>query len=208
MLKINKNYLREHFHLYFNIRFIALLFISYITYKISINIQSYAGILATHNASNSVTDTLFRILPIYNTKIIHDNLTFYYSNIREAIFFLFPQRALFGFASLSLLMIIRAFFLNLTNLGIPEGSNPIENASTFGGDLFFSGHTAYPFLLALIFWDIKILRYTFFIISLILGFSSILGRYHYSIDVFAAPFIAYGVFKISQKLFPEKYEDK
>jgi membrane-associated phospholipid phosphatase len=75
------------------------------------------------------------------------------------------------------------------------------NKLTFGGDLFFSGHTGLPFLMALIFWNHPRLRYTFIAASLIFGTSAILGHYHYSIDVFAAYFITYSIFHIARTMF-------
>jgi hypothetical protein len=74
-----------------------------------------------------------------------------------------------------------------------------------GNDLFFSGHTGYPFLLALIFWNIPVLRYFFFLCSIAGGVVVLLGHLHYSIDVFSAFFIAYGVFEIAKKIFNKEY---
>ncbi len=71
----------------------------------------------------------------------------------------------------------------------------------FGGDLFFSGHTGLPFLMALVFWKKPILRY-FFIASAI-GFGAVvlLTHLHYSIDVLSAFFITYTIFHIAEFLF-------
>jgi membrane-associated phospholipid phosphatase len=76
---------------------------------------------------------------------------------------------------------------------------------TFQGNFFYSGHTAFPFLLALIFWDNKYLRYLFLILTVFFGVSVLLAHVHYSIDVFAAPFIVYGMYVITAKLFPRDY---
>lgn len=74
-----------------------------------------------------------------------------------------------------------------------------------GNDLFFSGHTALPFLMALIFWQNVKLRWAFILLSLFFGSAALLGHLHYSIDVFAAFFITYGIFHIALKIFPDEY---
>jgi membrane-associated phospholipid phosphatase len=77
---------------------------------------------------------------------------------------------------------------------------------TFQGNFFYSGHTAFPFLLALIFWDNKYLRYLFLFLTVFFGAAVLLAHVHYSIDVFAAPFIVYGMYVITARLFPHDYE--
>jgi membrane-associated phospholipid phosphatase len=44
-----------------------------------------------------------------------------------------------------------------------------------------------------------------FAVSFILGASVLLGHVHYSIDVFAAPFMTYTIFVIAKKFFPKEY---
>jgi membrane-associated phospholipid phosphatase len=75
----------------------------------------------------------------------------------------------------------------------------------FTGDLFFSGHTGLPFLLALVFWDHPWWRRVFVIVSIIFGVTVLLGHFHYSIDVFGAFFITYTIFHIATRLFPRDY---
>ena len=76
---------------------------------------------------------------------------------------------------------------------------------TFQGNLFFSGHAGFPFLMALIFWDKKFWRWFFLIATVAFGVAVLLAHVHYSIDVFAAPFIVYGIYVITAKLFPHDY---
>jgi len=125
-----------------------------------------------------------------------------------------PRYLLFGVKAIALFIIFRAFFINLTNEGIyPGGALPTVHNSGFGfyhlftykGNLFFSGHTGFPFLMALIFWNRTFWRRFFIAATVVFGASVLLAHVHYSIDVFAAPFIVYGIFAIGAKLFPRDY---
>ena len=127
-----------------------------------------------------------------------------------------PKYINFGIKSIALFIIIRSFFISLTHLGV----NPHEvvfDSNSFGyglynflynshNDFFFSGHTGLPFMLALIFWPENNWRKFFFIISFVFGVSVLLGHIHYSIDVFAAPFMTYGIFTISKRIFAKDYK--
>lgn len=77
---------------------------------------------------------------------------------------------------------------------------------TFGGDLFFSGHTGAPFLLALMFWKDPRLRLTFLAATALFGAAVLLGHLHYSIDVFAAFFISYGIHDLARFVFRREQE--
>ena len=60
--------------------------------------------------------------------------------------------------------------------------------------------------MALVFWRHPYLRWIFLTASVIFGASVLLGHQHYSIDVFAAFFIAYGIYHIALKLFEEDHQ--
>lgn len=168
-------------------------------------VNYYAVRYATKNAGTSVHDFFLITLPYINTHLID----YYFASFLEYLvlgFCLYEIKyILFFLYTGSLLILVRSFFINLTYLGLPEGVNPTMSFFTQGGDLFFSGHTALPFLAALIFWDNRKVRLFFLLITLVMGFEVLLGRHHYSIDVFAAPFITYGVFKIGQVFFKKEY---
>ncbi|MFZ1627069.1 MAG: phosphatase PAP2-related protein [Candidatus Moraniibacteriota bacterium] len=94
-----------------------------------------------------------------------------------------------------LLVIFRAFAINLTHLGKVIGQPVITGRDyTFGGDLFFSGHVAYTFLFFLIFRDTPV-KYPVLIFHLIIMIATVIGRFHYAIDVVAAYAIAYSMYK-------------
>ncbi|MFH0977797.1 MAG: phosphatase PAP2-related protein [Candidatus Woesearchaeota archaeon] len=99
----------------------------------------------------------------------------------------------------SLVLIVRGFFVSLTHLSMPAGAiisrvPELYNLFYYRNDLFFSGHTALPFLGYLIFRKEKMGK--FFLVSTIVMASTVLLMHvHYSIDVFAALFITYGVYR-------------
>jgi hypothetical protein len=99
----------------------------------------------------------------------------------------------------SFLVMLRAVFVLLTHLqtppdGILADFPWIFKGISFQNDMFFSGHTAIPFLGFLLFKG-KI-RYFFLCGSIFLGIVVLLMHLHYSIDVFSAFFITYCCHKI------------
>ena len=125
-----------------------------------------------------------------------------------------PRYVLFSLKAVALFIIIRALFISLTHVGVyPDQIVPglgfFDNIYTylnFQLGFFFSGHTALPFLMALIFWNKPLPRFIFIALSFVFGVAVLLTHTHYSIDVLAAPFMAYGIFKIACYLFPRDYE--
>lgn len=108
----------------------------------------------------------------------------------------------------SFLIILRSFFITLTHLKTPADAighafPGAINLLAFQNDLFFSGHTAVPFLGFLIYKDHPI-RWFFLAASIILAATVLLMHQHYSIDVFSAYFITYGSYKIAQFFSPFK----
>ena len=125
------------------------------------------------------------------------------------IIFLKPKYLPISFKAIGLLYIIRPLFIVLTNLKAYSTKIHIPTNYFLGGilhprnDLFFSGHVAFPFMISLIFWDNKKIRYCFILLTIISGIAVLFAKIHYSIDVFVAPFIAYGIYKISEKWFKD-----
>jgi membrane-associated phospholipid phosphatase len=178
---------------------LALLEIAYWITKIS-------AVIATKQASSPVSDIVFTYFPRIDTSFIHGTLSFLLYDLRLPLFIILIRYVPFGAKALALLILFRAAVINFTHLGMPDGIVPIVSSMTFGGDLFFSGHVANTFMLALVFWDKKWLRYFLIGMSVLFGVAAVLGHYHYTIDVIAAPFFAYGIFTIAKKLFPEDYQ--
>lgn len=120
-----------------------------------------------------------------------------------------PEVAPFTLKTISAFILIRSFFILLTHLGVPEAFYKIPQISFdapfarlfYLNDLFFSGHTGLPFLASLLFWENRFMRYFFLLISVVMAATVLLMHVHYSIDVFAAYFITYSIYKVSDEVF-------
>jgi membrane-associated phospholipid phosphatase len=122
-----------------------------------------------------------------------------------------PKHLPAGLKTIGLMYLIRAIFITVTHLRVHadklslESYSGIEKALYGSNDLFFSGHTALPFITALIFWNIKPLRYAFLCASAIFGIGTLLAKSHYTIDVLAAPFMAYAIYQLARFLFRKDF---
>jgi hypothetical protein len=99
----------------------------------------------------------------------------------------------------SFLVMLRAVFVLLTHLQTPPDGILVDfpwifKGISFQNDMFFSGHTAIPFLGFLLF-EGKI-RYFFLCGSIFMGITVLVMHLHYSIDVFSAYFITYCCYKM------------
>jgi len=121
----------------------------------------------------------------------------------------------FAMKSVALFTLIRSVFVTLTHISaFPVHaviSSTFFNREAFNGiftgnDLFFSGHTGLPFLLALMCWENKKLRIIFLAFSLMFAVIVLLGHIHYSIDVLSAYFITYSIFQICKFLFKKEWK--
>ena len=189
-------------------KFLISLLIGFFYLCLSLYINFIAGTYATESASLPVTDII-----LSNTRVYDVDLFFIYGPL---VLFIFvtalilhnPKKIPFTLKSIALFTIIRSVFISLTHLG-PFPTEAVTASSnwvgkfTFGGDLFFSGHTGLAFLMALLFWQNKTLRYIFLAYSFFIGAVVLLGHYHYSIDVLAAFFITYSIYHISVLFFRE-----
>ena len=193
-----------------------LLYVGLLLVVLAIVIQVAAGHYSSRHAflAPPESDLFLDHLPIINLGFIIVGATILFWIFSCWLLVIHPRYLPFGMKAIALFVICRAFFMNLTREGIyPGGVVPSPaNAGfgfyhllTFQGNLFFSGHTAFPFLMALILWDRKFWRWFFLTSTVVFGAAVLLAHVHYSIDVFAAPFIIYGVFVITQKLFPHDY---
>ena len=99
----------------------------------------------------------------------------------------------------------------LTHLGLPAGRIPDEielhhvEFINVTKDLFFSGHVALSFMGYLLLRE-RVVGLMMLLGSLVLSFIVLAMHLHYSIDVLAAFFFTYGVYKITAYLFKKDYE--
>lgn len=190
-----------------NKEFIKSLIISIIFLIISIYINFRAGNYATEKASLPVTDIILSNIRVFDVDGFFVWGPIFLFSLITLLCLYHPKKIPFILKNIALFTVIRSIFISLTHLGpfptqiVVDNVTNIINKFTFGGDLFFSGHTGIPFLLALIFWQNKKLRYFFLAYSLFMGTIVLLGHYHYSIDVLAAFFITYSIYHIALYLF-------
>lgn len=200
----SKSYIRQKWFLYSSATGVAFLFVSLV-------VNYFAAAYTTVRASNPVTDIVLSNIRVYDVDEV-----FIYGPLVLLLFVVFilimqPRRIPFVLKAASLFIVIRAVFITLTHLGpfptfVVVDQLHLMRLFTNGDDLFFSGHTGFPFLLGLIFWDEKYLRVLFFSVSALFGVVVLLGHLHYSIDVLAAFFITYSIFHIAQRFFRKDWK--
>jgi len=185
---------------------LALLFLSfYINFR--------AGSYATSHESNSVTDIILSNIRVYNVDAIFTEGSILFWIFVLMLGLISPEKIPYTLKSIALFVLIRSVFISLTHIGPFPTSLVIDSSDfvkkfSFGGDLFFSGHTGLPFLMALIFWEHFYLRVLFIASSILFGVVVLMAHLHYSIAVMAAFFITYTInhmaevfFKKDRKLF-------
>lgn len=169
-----------------------------------------AMIYSAERAGNATTDILLQNLPVIDTDIVFTEGAMLFIVFLVVLFLVQPKTIPFSLKSIALFIVVRAIFVSMTHLA-PYPDHIVSDIATFryfsaGADLFFSGHTGLPFLLSLIFWENKHLRIFFIISSIIAAVAVILGHLHYTIDVFSAYFISFGIYHIALKLFKKDRE--
>jgi hypothetical protein len=182
---------------------------------LALTFQYYASAYSTRNADRFVGDIFLDNLPVVNMNGVIIEGALLLIVVSVILVFCKPKYLLFTLKAVAILVAIRAFFVAATHLGIypdqivPNGNDLLDRiylGLNMQAGYFFSSHTGLPFLLALIFWDQRFWRIFYFTMSAIMGVSVLLAHVHYSIDVFAAPFMAYSIFKLAQYLFKDDYK--
>lgn len=191
-------------------RYYASLLEALILFAVSVYATHIASRYAEVNASNHVEDIILSNTPVYNFEVLFVHGAIMLTLFVVALCLRFRKAAPFLIKTVSFFIIIRALFVSLTHIGPYPLKLELESGLlsfiTSGNDLFFSGHTGLPFLIALIFWNHLYLRVVFLASSVIFGVIVLLSHLHYSIDVFAAFFITYSIYHIAIKLFKKDYD--
>lgn len=184
-----------------------LILISILFFVIAIKINFLAANYTNRATTNAVNDLILDHIPTLNLSFI-----FIYGSISVIlviiIYFVFFKIKDFHLiiSQFSLLILIRSIFISLTHLEKPADAliltnlPNIYNLFNFNNDLFFSAHTAIPFLAFLIFRKEKIGKF-FLLMSIIMAMTVLFMHVHYSIDVFSAFFITYGGYKLGECVF-------
>lgn len=126
-----------------------------------------------------------------------------------------PKKLMIALQTYGLMVFFRALAMYLTPFNAPEKiillHDPFVQFFGEGGiltkDLFFSGHTGTLFLLFLLVEN-KTLKIIFLLATILVGSAVLLQHVHYSVDVFVAPFVAYGSYRIIKKLHCTSGEEK
>jgi len=199
----------KHFAILKDKIFVRSLVFSFFAFFVAIIVNYFAAAYANKMASSSVTDVFLSNIPAFDV-----NILFAYGPVLFWIFIFivllkYKNRIPFVVYSIAFFVIIRSIFITLTHLGpIPTqfAITHVDIISRFstGNDFFFSGHTGLPFLMALVFWDIKSIRIVCLLSSIFFGAIVLLGHYHYSIDVLSAFFITYSIYKIAERFFKKE----
>ncbi len=183
-------------------------------FALSLIFQFYAGAYSAYRGTQFVGDVLLDNIPAINLNpiVVEGAL---WAILGSVILILAkPRYIIFTLKAVALFLAMRAFFVAVTHLGIYP--NQILPSASFFDQLyvslgletgyFFSAHAGLPFFMALIFWNEKTWRIFYLALSALFGVSVLLAHVHYSIDVFAAPFMAYSIFKLSEYLFKEDHK--
>ncbi len=180
-----------------NKKFISHVVLHSIFVGVSVALALLAKMYADQFVGNAIPDLILDHIPQMDTSFFFYQGAFILVAVIVGVVVMMPQYIPFTLASVALFYLIRSLLMVTTHL---PAANPLS-----GNDLFFSGHTGLPFLMALIFWQYKKLRYFFIIASIIAGISVLLSHVHYSIDVLAAYFITYSIYRICLKIFATEY---
>ena len=159
-------------------------------------------------------DLLLNWLPVVDTSVIYTwGFGAFLGWLIIATLWRERRRAAYIAWVYAILITVRSFFIILTPMKLPPQAIHVEGDPlfqaigrylTFRNDLFFSSHTALPFLAFLLYRGTYV-RLSFLAFSFMLASAVLLGRLHYSIDVFGAYFITYAVYRLELIWFQRPY---
>jgi len=194
-----------------DVAYLRMAFLSVAALVASIGLSIVAGQFSTAHASNSVEDLILSNTPVLDLDVLFVAATILFGSFVVLIALTSPRRLPFMFFSLAIFFTIRSGFVTLTHIAPFPAPTSDDFGTTitryfFGADLFFSGHTGSPFLMALLFWDEQVLRAIFLAWSIFFAAVVLLGHLHYSIDVASAYFITYAIYALCLRVLPRSHE--
>ncbi len=194
-----------------------LLVLSAAFFAVALFADYQCGVYVTFHPAVKVPDLILDRLPTIDLSFL---FTYGYMALIVGMFLypLFRRIRMLHVVAIqfSLLLIVRSLFMIFTHVGTPAGSVDVHFPGVFSrlyfeNDMFFSGHTAMPFLGFYLFRG-KWLRYVYLVGSIVMGMVVLAMHVHYSIDVFGAFFMTYCSYQIGsallRKLDPAYYEQE
>ncbi|MBI4423764.1 MAG: hypothetical protein HY554_08555 [Elusimicrobia bacterium] len=178
---------------------------------LALGVNLHAGRLASRlgEGSASVRDSLLDVLPVLDTRPLFTwGFGAFVAALAAACLWRERQRLAWIAWSYAVLIAARSACILLTPLRAPEGAlwvagdpayEAIGRYLTFPHDLFFSSHTAMPFLGFLLLTG-RGARAACLAASVALGAAVLLARLHYSIDVAAAYAFTYAIHQANRRL--------
>jgi len=204
-----RSLIARHKALWLDVPFAASAMIGLLLFTGSLFVNYNALKYATREVGSPTTDILLSNLPVINTDIVFSEGAVLFVAFIIGLLVWEPKAIPCTLKSIALFVCIRSGFVIMTHLGripnhIAADLYSLRYLSS-GADLFFSGHTGLPFLMALLFWEQRHLRHVFLLCSAVAATAVIFGHLHYTIDVFSAFFITYGIYHLSRRFFPKDY---
>lgn len=207
------NLIKEYKNLFSSGEYVRNLLIGIVMLATGSIATFFADKYVTAHIGPAVPDFFLSILPNIPVSGIYIYAPFVFLVVIFVILIGHPKKMPFVMSSLGLAILIRAIFVCMTHMGYPTGMQwevvnfkpTLFSFFNTQGDFFFSGHTGFPYLLALMFWEHPFERDFFLAVSVILAATVLVGRFHYSIDVFAAYPIIYSIYLLSRKLFKKEF---
>jgi hypothetical protein len=182
-----------------------LLALASVLFVVALYADYRCGVYVTFRPGVQVPDLILDRLPSIDLSFL---FTYGYMTLIMGMF-LYPMfrriRMLHVVAiQFSLLLIIRSLFMIFTHVATPAGAVPVHFPGFFShlyfeNDMFFSGHTAMPFLGFYLFRPSR-LRYVYLVGSIVMGLVVLAMHLHYSIDVLGAFFMTYCSYQMGSAL--------
>lgn len=194
-----------------------LLALSAVFFAVALFADYRCGVYVTFHPAVKVPDLILDRLPTIDLSFL---FTYGYMALIVGMFAypLFRRIRMLHVVAIqfSLLLIVRSLFMIFTHVGTPQGAVAVHFPGLFSklyfeNDMFFSGHTAMPFLGFYLFRG-NILRYVYLVGAIVMGIVVLAMHVHYSIDVFGAFFMTYCSYQMGsvllRKLDPAYYEQE